>query len=192
MAKTDSSKKRRFARAKESLPIKLTFADGKREFEATVYSADISVSGIFLATEFFLKAGAELDLEFTMPNDDRAVRTRGIIVREVRLEESSGRAKTTVSGFAMRFIEYYADAKTVLASAFLIVELDDFIDDYLERRSLKRRTEREQLKDVIVGWEVGKMDLSGSEEELLRGRINVDKAGRIIRRDERPVRKRRR
>ncbi len=181
MGKTDPTVKRRFARAKERLPVRLHFSDGEREFEATVYSKDISVSGIFLATTFYLKPGLELDLEFKMPNDERVVRVRGVIVREVHFDDR--RPGETISGFALRFTEYYADAKTALAASFLIVELDDFIDDYLTRRSRKPRDEREQLKDVLIAWEVGKLDLSEGEEDLLQGRLKVDKEGRILRRD---------
>ena len=173
-------KQQRFARAKERLPIRLSMKDGDREFQATIYSTDISVSGIFLASDFFLKVGTELDLEFTMPNDDRVVRTRGVIVREVRLDE--GGRRPGAAGFAMRFTEYYADAKTVLASSFLVVELDDFVEDFLERRSRRPINEREALREVLIAWEVGKMDLVETEQELLRGRLKVDETGKIRRR----------
>lgn len=168
---------RRFPRARERIPVKLKLIDGKKQFEATVFTCDVSLSGAFFASSFFLKAGSVLDLEFKMPNDERMVRVRGIIVREVRLESSRNR-----TGFAMRFVEYYADAKTILASSFLIAELDGFLDDYLQRRSVKPVSERDALRDVIIGWEVGKMELKGGELDIMKDRITVDKEGRIRRR----------
>ena len=42
----------------------------------------------FFASEFFLKPGTELDLEFNMPGDERHVHVHGVIVREVRVDES--------------------------------------------------------------------------------------------------------
>ena len=171
---------RGFPRAHERIPVQLVMKDGNKEFQATVYTEDISLTGVFFASTFFLKAGTEMDLEFHMPNDDRVVRVRGMIVREVHVKEDS--PSETVSGFAMRFTEYYADAKTILASSFLIAELDEFVKDYLERRTLKPKTEANGLRDVIVAWEVGKMDLSGGELDIMKDRITVAKDGRIRRR----------
>lgn len=170
--------KRRFPRAKETIPVRIWIDDGKREFNATVYTVDISLTGVFFASEFFLKAGTELQLEFSMPNDERTVRCTGVITREVRIDERRGRS---LSGFAIRFTEYHADAKTILAGSFLIAELDEFVNDYLERRSVKPKSELEQLSDVIIAWEVGKMELRGGELDLMRDRISVDKDGRIRR-----------
>lgn len=173
-----ANRKQRFPRAKEKISVRIWLDDGKREFEATVQSVDISLTGVFFASEFFLKAGTELELEFNMPNDDRVVRCTGVITREVRIDERRG---TSMSGFAIRFTDYHADAKTVLAGSFLIAELDSFINDYLERRSAKPNTELQQLSDVIIAWEVGKMDLKGGELDLMRDSISVGKDGRIRR-----------
>jgi hypothetical protein len=179
MSKSASSDRRRFPRAREEIPVLVTISQEGREFEATVKTVDISLTGVFFASEFFLKAGTELNLEFTMPNDKRVVRVTGIIVREVRLDER--RRGPGESGFAVRFTQYHADAKTILAGSFLIAELDEFVHDYLERRTAKPRTEIEQLRDVIIAWEVGKMELKGGELDLMRDRITVDGEGRIRR-----------
>ena len=171
---------RRFARARERVAVRLIFDDGERHLEAIVHTYDISVSGVFLESEFFLKPGMVLDLEFDMPNESRTVRARGIIVREVRLEES-GRGVEGGSGFALKFTEYYDDAKTVLASSFLIVELDEFIDDYLRRRTRQPTSDRELLREAIVAWEVDKIDMAPTEVDLLRETIQVESPGRIRR-----------
>lgn len=175
----DSDETRRFPRAKERIPVKLTLRDGNKQFEATVHTVDISLSGVFFASSFFLKPGTVLDLEFRMPNDDREVRVRGVIVREVRVDDSGRKAK---AGFAMRFVEYHADAKIILASSFLIAELDSFVTDYLTRRTLKPKKESDALRDVIIAWEVGKMELKGGELDIMKDRISVDADGRIRRR----------
>ena len=181
MAKIPTSDNRRFPRAHESIPVLLTLDDGKKKFAATVYTVDVSLSGVFFASEFYLKPGMILEMEFKMPNDPRTVRTRGIIVREVRINQRMSGPRTQ-SGFAMRFIEYHGDAKTVLAASFLIAELDEFVKDYLIRRSEKPKTELDQLREVIIAWEVGKMELKEGELDLMRDRIQVDKEGRIRRR----------
>ena len=170
---------RRFPRAKESIPVKLTLRDGSKEFEATVHSIDISLSGVFFSSSFFLKPGTVLELEFKMPNDERRVRVRGMIVREVRVNDPRHKGR---AGFAMRFVEYHADAKTILASSFLIAELSAFIEDYLDRRTLKPKKESDALRDVIIAWEVGKMELKGGELDIMKDRIRVDSDGRIRRR----------
>lgn len=184
MAESRDPGKRRFPRARERIPVQLTLDDGKRRFKATVYTVDISLTGVFFSTKFYLKTGMMLDLEFKMPNDDRVVRTRGIIIREVRLDERQKRSKLQ-SGFAMRFIEYHADAKAVLAASFMIAELDEFISDYLYRRSKKPKNEKDQLRDVVIAWEVGKMELKGGELDLMRDRIQVDSEGKIRRKKRR-------
>jgi hypothetical protein len=159
--------KRLFPRTAERIPVQLSMRSGNREFSARVYTFDISLTGVFFATDFFLKVGMELEAEFQMPDDDRIIHTRGVIVREVRVDERRPQRKDVVSGFAMRFTEYFDDAKTTLAGAFLGRELGGFVDDYLRRRTKKRKTEAEQLRDVIVAWEVSRMDLGLGERELL-------------------------
>jgi hypothetical protein len=170
-----------FPRAHERFPVRLRMKDKKKEFDATVYTADISLSGVFFATTFFLKTGMVMDLEFNMPNDPRLVHVRGMIVREVRLDESKG-GRRTQSGFAIKFLEYFADAKTVLASSFLTADLDDFLTDYLRRRSAKPKNEIEGLRDVLIAWEVGKMSEHTGELNIMKDRIEVDAEGRIKRR----------
>ena len=181
MTPADPKNKRIFPRAREQLPVRLRMKDEKKEFEATVYTADVSLSGVFFATTFFLKPGMIMDLEFKMPNDPRVVRVRGIIVREVRLEESQ-RGRRQQAGFAMKFLEYFADAKTVLASSFLTADLDDFLADYIKRRSRKPKGELEGLRDVLIAWEVGKMLEHPGELNIMKDRIEVDAEGHIKRR----------
>ena len=69
------------------------------------------------------------------------------------------RKEIPVEGTLVRCTDYHADAKTILARSFLIAELDDFLRDYLERRSRRPKNENEALRDVIIAWEVGKMEL---------------------------------
>ncbi|MEZ0314370.1 MAG: PilZ domain-containing protein [Myxococcota bacterium] len=160
--------KRRFPRVEQSVPVQLRVQTRDREFSARIYTTDISLTGIFFASDFFLKTGTVLDLEFQMPGDDRMVRVRGMIVREVRIDERRPSSKLK-SGFGMRFTEYIDDAKTVLASAFLAHKLDGFVAEYLGRRSKKLKTEAAQLRDIIVAWEVTRMGLGLAERELLLG-----------------------
>jgi hypothetical protein len=178
MANTPRLRFSRFPRARVCIPVLLTLDDGKKRFEATVCTVDISLSGVFFASEFFLKPGTVLDMEFKMPDDHRTVRTRGVIVREVRLDKRGSGAKTQ-AGFAMRFLEYYGDAETVIASSFVVAELEDFIQDYLSRRSERPKTESGQLRDVIIAWELSKMERKEGEIKLVHDRVQADKDARI-------------
>jgi hypothetical protein len=180
MTRPDPKNKRMFPRARERFPVRLRMKDKHKQFEATVYTADISLSGVFFATTFFLKPGMVMDLEFNMPNDPRVVRVRGVIVREVRLVEAQ-RGRHTEAGFAMKFLEYFADAKTVLASSFLTADLDDFLADFIKRRSQKPKNELEGLRDVLIAWEVGQMSEHTGELNIMKDRIEVDTEGRIKR-----------
>jgi hypothetical protein len=181
MTETKKPSKRRFPRARERFPVKLSIQEEGKEFEATVYTTDISLSGVFFAANFYLRPGTVMDLEFTMPNDDRVIRVRGVIVREVRMDDRR-RQPGLVAGFAMRFVEYLADAKSVLASSFLTAGLDDFLDDYLDRRSARPKDERSGLREAIIAWEVGKMTITDGELDIMKDSISVDDEGRIHRR----------
>jgi hypothetical protein len=175
-----NSNRRCFPRAHENIRVQLSIKEGAHEFSAWVYSIDISLTGIFFASEFFLKAGTELDLTFSMPNEDRLVHVRGMVVREVRVDDRVPGRKTQ-SGFAVRFTEYYADAKTVLASSFLFAEMDEFISDFLARRTKQPSSEEEGLREVIIAWEVGKMNLEQGEFELVQERLKIGSDGKIRR-----------
>ncbi|MEZ4272253.1 MAG: hypothetical protein R3C68_12750 [Myxococcota bacterium] len=182
MGQSSATDRRIFPRASQSIAVHLSLNDGKRRFEATIQAADVSLTGVFFTSEFFIAPGVVLDLEFKMPNDDRLVQTRGVIVREVRLERTGD---VVNPGFAMHFTEYVGDAKSILAASFLSAELDNFIDDYLSRRLRKPLSASEHLRDVLIAWEVNKMELNPGESDLTPQSTHRPLQGGLLRARER-------
>jgi hypothetical protein len=160
----DNGGQRVCERVPERLAVRLHLKDGKKEFDATVRSTDISLSGVFFASTFLLKLGTVMDLEFRMPHDSRQVRVRGVVAREVRLDEAG--VAGAQAGFAIRFLSYGEHAKTILASSFLAAELDGFLASYARDHRVPH-SEVSRLRQTIVAWEVGKLDLAAGEMAVL-------------------------
>lgn len=154
----NSTENRRFPRSHEATRVRLFKRDEQHHFEAYVETADVSFGGAFFTSHFFLKPGLELDVEFTLPHDERVIHARGLIVREVRVAHGE-----TETGFAVRFTRYFGDAKSILATYFLHFDLDDFLDDYLTNRQRRAPTEKESMREALIAWEIFKMELNDSE-----------------------------
>ncbi|MEL6546108.1 MAG: PilZ domain-containing protein [Myxococcota bacterium] len=150
---------RKYPRARAETRVRLFKRDGKNQFEAFLHTSDVSFGGAFFTSKFFLKPGMELEVEFTLPHDDRVVHSRGLIVREVRLDGQSESA----TGFAVRFTEYFGDSKSILATYFLHFDLDDFLDDYLNRRQRRAGDEKTRIREAVIAWEIFKMELNEGE-----------------------------
>lgn len=157
---------RRYPRRFEQVKVSVSIRDGKRELEAALQSADVSFGGCFLASTFFLKPKSRLELQFTLPGDDRVVHVVGEIVRQVHLDKDED------SGFAIQFVDYYGESKEVLAAYFL--DLENFLESYLEGRKnkQKQRTEKERMRDLLVAWEVQKTELTDDELAFIRSLRN--------------------
>ncbi len=154
---------RKFPRAELHVPVRLSLADDpKRSFDATLSTLNISVGGMFLESEFFLKMGTRLLVELTLPPKGRTVRVKGEVVRVVT-SESGG------SGFALRFIEYFDGSHVALATHFLSPMLKDFIEGFAREHRVKASPEfLAQTVDVISAWELRKAEL-GADVWLLAG-----------------------
>ncbi|HZN91427.1 MAG TPA: PilZ domain-containing protein [Myxococcales bacterium] len=147
--------RRRFPRAGVSVKVHLTVGDGpQRSFDAMLPSRDLSVSGVFFESTFFLKIGQSVDVSFRLPPQNRQVRARGRVVRVETLEEGS-KPRT---GFAVKFEEYYDSSDVVLANYFLAPALREFITSYASRSRLRLSDETVGLVvDVMSAWELEKM-----------------------------------
>jgi len=148
--------RRRFPRAGVSVKVHLTVGDGpQRSFDAMLPSRDLSVSGVFFESTFFLKIGQSVDVSFRLPPQNRQVRARGRVVRVETLEEGS-KPRT---GFAVKFEEYYDSSDVVLANYFLAPALREFITSYASRSRLRLSDETVGLVvDVMSAWELEKMN----------------------------------
>ena len=148
------STRRRYPRADVKVKARIWVGDDRsRSFDAILPTGNISVGGIFFESTFFLKLGAELNVEFSMPPHHRKVHARGPVVRVENLE-ISGRTR---SGFAIRFEEYFDSSEVVLANYFLAPVLREFIQGYARKNKVKlAQADADNLVDVLAAWELEK------------------------------------
>lgn len=148
-----------FPRAKVALRFELwRERDGERQFSASLTSANVSVSGAFVESTFFLPVGTELRVRFVLEEGTAPVEARAVIVREER-GERGGR-----SGFGMRFEEFYNQSDVALAKLFLGVRLRAFAEEYLQSRRAKSLSgELERVVDALTAWELLKATQAGND-----------------------------
>jgi hypothetical protein len=148
------SNRRRYPRAGLRVKATLSVGDQKgRQFEATLTTRDVSISGIFFESTFFLKLGQQVDVELTLPPSDRKVRAHGRIIR-VETRDERGRS---AGGFAVRFEEYFDSSDVVLANYFMSEVLRKFVEDYAKKRKLRfAAAEMDALVDVLASWELSR------------------------------------
>jgi c-di-GMP-binding flagellar brake protein YcgR len=146
--------RRRYPRKPTRVKVKLAAAGRQGlSFEAHLPSADVSIGGIFLESEFFVKLGTELRVTFELDQLAESIEAIGRVVREQR-DPKSGR-----SGFAIEFTEYVGEARQALATYFLAPEIRAFVEDYRSGgRSKRIRGEQERMVDLIVAWEIDRLD----------------------------------
>jgi hypothetical protein len=148
---------RHFPRARVATRFELwREEDGRRTFSATLVSTNVSVSGAFLESTFFLPVGTELQVRFSLEEGMEPVLARGEIVREARSDEE-GR-----SGFGIRFVEFTGQTEVSLARLFLGTRLRSFAEEYLQsRRARSLPSELERVVDVLAAWELLKATSPG-------------------------------
>lgn len=146
---------RQFPRAKMSVPFRLSIGDGEDvRFQATLASANVSVSGAFLESTFFLPLGTEVRASFELDPDEDPVLARAEIVRT----ETPGRDGKGRSGFALRFVEFYQQSEVTLAKLFLGQRLKLFAEEYLaSKRARSLSSELERCVDALAAWELRKV-----------------------------------
>lgn len=145
---------RQFPRAKLGVRFDLWIDEGTdRRFSASLKSENLSVSGAFLESTFFLPLGTELRARFRLDEGDEPVEARARIVREERGEDGDGR-----SGFGVRFVEFYSQTEVTLAKLFLGQRLREFAEEYLHsRRARSLGSELDRVVDALAAWELLKV-----------------------------------
>lgn len=129
---------------------------GQRTFSAALLSQNVSVSGAFLESTFFLPMGTEVQVSFSLEEGAEPVLARAQIVREERTA-SGGR-----SGFGIRFVEFTGQTEVSLARLFLGMRLRTFAEEYLQsRRARSLPNELERVVDVLAAWELIKATSPG-------------------------------
>ena len=148
----DPTSRRQFPRSDLQVRARLALADAPdRVFEASLSTSNISVGGMFLESEFFLKLGTRLLVELELPPRGRKVRVKGEVVRVV---DAGG------TGFALRFTEYLDGSHVVLATHFLSPMLREFITHFAAEHEFVASPEYlAHTIDVISAWELRKAEL---------------------------------
>jgi PilZ domain len=152
---------RKFPRATMSMPVALWIErDGDRRFSATLAAENLSVSGAFLKSTFFLPVGTQLKVRFTLEAEDGdPVEARAEVVRQEHADDRSGQGRT---GLAIRFIEFYEKTEVTLARLFLAERLTAFASDYLSsKRARSLNSELERVVDALAAWELLKVTQPG-------------------------------
>jgi hypothetical protein len=148
---------RQFPRARLATRFELWREEGgERTFAASFTSHNVSVSGAFLESTFFMPMGTELNVRFSLEEGAEPVLARAQIVREERAG-LNGR-----SGFGIRFMEFSGQTEVSLARLFLGMRLRDFVEQYLQsRRARSLPSEFERAVDVLAAWELLKATSPG-------------------------------
>lgn len=154
-ARSKGSEHRQFPRARFRTRFEtwIDVAD-ERRFSAAFDSINLSVSGAFLESSFFLPLGTELRVRFGLDPAEGPVEARALVVREERLDRS-GQGR---SGLGLRFEEFYGQSEVTLAKLFLGIQLRAFAAEYLaSSRARGIDDELERVVDALAAWELLKV-----------------------------------
>lgn len=147
---------RQFPRAKLVVPFQVWIGEGKdRRFSASLRSSNLSVSGVFLQSTFFLPVGTELHVSFQLEDGGSPVHARGEIIRQQHAPQG---ADDTKSGLGMRFVEFFDQTEVTLARLFLGPTLQRFAENYLSsERAQSLDSELDRVVDALAAWELQKV-----------------------------------
>jgi hypothetical protein len=156
----DGPEHRQFPRAKMNVPFRLWVGEAEDlRFEATLRSGNVSVSGAFLESTFFLPVGTEVRASFALDPEEDPVLARAQIIRT----ESVGRDGKGRTGFALRFVEFFEQSEVTLARLFLGARLKDFAEGYLaSKRARSLTSELDRCVDALAAWELQKVTTTAS------------------------------
>lgn len=145
---------RAFPRAKLAVPFVLWIGEGDtRRFSATLLSANVSVSGAFLKSSFFLPVGTEMSVRFLVEPTGPAVEARVEVLRHETENDRTGR-----TGMGVRFLEFFRQTEVALARLFLGERLRKFAETYLgSPRARSLSSELDRVVDALAAWELMKV-----------------------------------
>ncbi len=152
----EGSEHRQFPRAKIAVPFTLSIGgEGERSFGATLTSVNLSVSGAFLSSSFFLPVGTRLHVSFKLDAAEPAIEADAEILRQEHPDPRTGQGR---EGLAIRFVEFYAQTEVTLAKLFLGERLRVFAETYLSSaRAKSLKSEFERVVDALAAWELQKV-----------------------------------
>ncbi len=145
----------RLPRARLAVPFRLCIGEGAdTRFSARLPSRDLSVSGAFLESSFFLPVGTRLRVSFQVDEDAPPLEASAEIVRNQPPGEGGDGAE---GGFALRFFEFHGAARVAITELVLGEQLRDFTARYRKsRRAAALETDEERWVDLIASWELFK------------------------------------
>ncbi|QSQ27812.1 PilZ domain-containing protein [Pyxidicoccus parkwayensis] len=133
--------------------------EGGPRFSASLTSINVSVSGAFLESTFYLPLGTVLAVRFSLEPGASPVLARAEIVREERDNGAGGR-----SGFGIRFLDFSGQTEVALARLFVGMRLRAFAEEYLKsQRARSLPNELERVVDVLAAWELLKATTSAAD-----------------------------
>jgi hypothetical protein len=142
---------RRHPRVEKNLQVRI-FKNAKGakkgvDFQASVKTRDISAGGMFIASTFFLKKGAEVEVEFKLPPAPMPLHVTGEILHP---SDSPGR-----TGFAIRFTEFHGDAEIYLRAFLVRGDVHNFVSSFAAKNlSSVPRADHIKLVEMIIRWEI--------------------------------------
>jgi hypothetical protein len=141
------SERRRRPRARAEFAARLFGGDGRNAYlEARLRTGDISVSGIFLRSTFFLPVGSAVRVEFEVPGVG-PVAADGVVARI----QTSG----PDSGMGIEFKRFAEGALEALISIFVADEVRRFVEQYCRtRRGQDDAPSPTALLHGILAWEI--------------------------------------
>jgi hypothetical protein len=151
---------RQFPRARMSVHFTAWIdREGERIFSASFRSVNLSVSGAFLESTFFLPVGTEIRVSFELEETPEPVEARAQIIRAESADERSGKGR---SGLAIRFVEFFGQTEVTLARLFLGEQLRSFSERYLgSKRARSLNNELDRVVDALAAWELLKVTQPG-------------------------------
>ncbi|MGZ3481192.1 MAG: PilZ domain-containing protein [Myxococcaceae bacterium] len=161
----DGPEHRAFPRAKLSVPFVLWIGEGdSRRFSATLQSTNVSVSGAFLRSSFFLPVGTELGVRFHVEPSGPAVEARVEVLRQETEADRTGR-----TGMGLRFLEFFRQTEVTLARLFLGEQLRKFVEAYLgSARARSLSSELDRVVDALAAWELSKVTSPNDPWRILK------------------------
>jgi hypothetical protein len=147
----DGSEHRSFPRARATVRVDVRVGPEKSpRFQAALQTENLSVSGAFLQSTFFLPLGTMLDVRFVLEGGEEIV-ARAEVVREERTDRPGvGR-----SGMGLRFVSFEGQSEVALARLFIGQRLREFAESYLKsRRARKLGSEIDRVVDALAAWEL--------------------------------------
>jgi len=135
-----------------AVPFALHIGDGADQcFCAKLASRDLSVTGAFLESSYFLPVGTRLQVAFQVEEDAPPLRASAEIVRH----EKAG--KRGEGGFAIRFFEFEGASRVAVTELILGEQLRAFIGRYQRsKRARQLHDETERMMDLVASWELHK------------------------------------